>query len=163
MLAQLNHAAHHASIVLEAAVPIRIAEHEKRGAVGAVLIGTVEETAKVRLNPEYVEVVSSRCKARGGGWVLARVQPYKDEIKSCQIIEAAVAIAQIVLVGIRLDSRIEPVLGSVEVLGLRHIQRAQDKSIHQAENHGVGADGQSQRQNGGHGETRRLAQHAESE
>ena len=81
------------------------------------------------MNPEHVEVVPGRCKAHGGGWILARVQPYKDEIKSCQAIEAAVAIAQIEIVGIRLESRIEPVLGSVEVLDLRYIQRAQDQRI----------------------------------
>src|SRR4030081_1975811 len=106
MLAHLNHVAHHTLIVLEKTGPIRVAEHEKRGAVGAVLIGAVEEAAKVRVDPEHVEVVPSRRKARGGGWILARVQPYKDETKSCQILEAAVAIAQIEIVGIRLEPRI---------------------------------------------------------
>ncbi len=51
MLVQPNNTAHHASIVLETAVPIRVAEHEIRGAVAAVLIGTVKETARIRLNP----------------------------------------------------------------------------------------------------------------
>ena len=51
MLVQLNHTAHHAAIVLKMAVPICVAEHDIRSAVRAMLIGGVEETAKIRLNP----------------------------------------------------------------------------------------------------------------
>ena len=59
MLVQLDHAAHHAAIILKMAVPIRVHEHDIRSAVGAVLIGGVEETAKIRLNAQHVEVVSA--------------------------------------------------------------------------------------------------------
>ena len=50
MLVQLNNAAHHAAIILKMAVPIRVGEHDIWSAVGAMLIGSVEETAKIRLN-----------------------------------------------------------------------------------------------------------------
>ena len=60
MLVQLNGAAHHAAIILKMAVPIRVAEHDIRSAVRAMLIGAVEETAKIRLNAQYVEVVPAR-------------------------------------------------------------------------------------------------------
>src|ERR1039457_1401366 len=50
MLIQPNRAAHHASIILETAVPIGVGEHDIRGAVRATLIGAVEDAAKIRLN-----------------------------------------------------------------------------------------------------------------
>src|ERR1700730_1426563 len=51
MFVELNDTAHHTSIVLKMAVPKRVGEHDIRGAVGAMLIGTVKETAEIRLNP----------------------------------------------------------------------------------------------------------------
>src|SRR5882762_6310580 len=81
MLIELDCAPHHSAIILETAVPICVAEHEIRHAVGAMLIGTTEETAEIRLNSEHVEVVSRRRKARGDGWIVARVQPDKSKIK----------------------------------------------------------------------------------
>src|ERR1700730_82959 len=160
MLVQLNATAHHAAIVLETGVPIRVGEHEIRGAVGAMLIGAVEETAKIRLNPEYVKVVPTRCKARGAGWILTCIQPDKGEAKCCQAIEAAVAIAQVDIVGIRLKPGIDPILGSIEAPALRHIQWAQDQSIHYTKDHCVRADGQCQRHNRRSGKAGRFAQHA---
>ena len=50
MLVHLDHTAHHAAIILKMAVPIGVGEHDIRSAVGAMLIGGVEETAKIRLN-----------------------------------------------------------------------------------------------------------------
>ena len=52
MLVQLDHAAHHAAIILKMAVPIRVAEDDIRSTVGAVLIGGVKEAAKIRLNAQ---------------------------------------------------------------------------------------------------------------
>ncbi len=49
-LLSLNNTAHHAAIIPEMAVPICVAEHDIRSAVRAMLIGAVEETAKIRLN-----------------------------------------------------------------------------------------------------------------
>jgi hypothetical protein len=50
MLVDLDNAAHNAAIILKVAVPICVTDDEVRRAVRAVLIGTVEEAAKVRLN-----------------------------------------------------------------------------------------------------------------
>src|SRR6266436_2575082 len=60
MFVQPNNAAHHTSIILEMTVPIGIAEDEIWSAVAALLIGAVEETAKIRLSPQHVEVVPTR-------------------------------------------------------------------------------------------------------
>src|SRR5580700_6520717 len=50
MLVQLNRATHHAAIILKMAVPKRVGEHDIRGAVRAMLVGTVEKAAKIGLN-----------------------------------------------------------------------------------------------------------------
>ncbi|MDT7812068.1 MAG: hypothetical protein QOJ42_1984 [Acidobacteriaceae bacterium] len=42
---------YYATIIMKMAVPICIAEHDIRSAVGAALIGVVEETAEIWLNP----------------------------------------------------------------------------------------------------------------
>src|SRR5947209_2004488 len=73
MFVQPNRAAHHTSIVLETAVPISVSEHDIWGAVRTMLIGAVEEAAKIRLDSQDIEVVSSGCKAVGDGWMVAGV------------------------------------------------------------------------------------------
>ena len=70
-----NNAAHHAAIVLKMAVPICVGEHDIGCAVWAMLIGIVEESAKVRLNAQYVEVVSAGFVLPDIGWIFARIQP----------------------------------------------------------------------------------------
>ena len=70
-----NNAAHHAAIVLKMAVPICVGEHDIGRAVWAMLIGIVEESAKVRLNAQYVEVVSAGFVLPDIGWIFARIQP----------------------------------------------------------------------------------------
>jgi len=163
MLVQLNCAPQHPSISVEMAVPIRVAQHDIRCAVWPMLIGAVEEMAKIRLNPQHIEVVPARCKTGGKGGLAARVQPDKGEVKCGQTFKAVVAIAQIGVVGIRLPPGAIPVLASIKGVRLGHIQRAQDQTIQYAKHHGVRANRQSQRQNGGDCETGRLAQQAESE
>ncbi len=129
-----------------------------------MLIGAVEEAAKKRLNAQCVEVVPRHFIAPGLGWILARIQPYRREDVRCQTIEAAVAIAQIEIVGIRSTLvLIGSALECVEALRMGHIQRPQDQRIQYAEDHGVRADRQRQRQNRGDRESRRLAQHAKAE
>src|SRR5215471_14876123 len=49
MLVELNGSAHDATVILKMRVPICVAEYDIRSAVRAVLIGGVEETAKMRL------------------------------------------------------------------------------------------------------------------
>ena len=50
MFVELNGTAQHTAIIVKTSMPIRIGEHDIRSAVGAMLIGAVEETAKMRLN-----------------------------------------------------------------------------------------------------------------
>src|SRR5438552_17274340 len=70
-----------------------------------------------------------------------------------------VALAQVKVVGIRLSRvLIARSLEGIEALRVRHVQRAQDESVHDAEDDGIGPDGHGQRQNGGDGEPWRLAQ-----
>jgi hypothetical protein len=51
MLVKLSDTAHRATIIVKMAVPICVTEHDIRSAVRAMLIGGVEETAEIRLNP----------------------------------------------------------------------------------------------------------------
>jgi hypothetical protein len=70
-----NNAAHHGAIVLKMAMPICVGEHDIGRAVWAVLIGSVEETANIRLDAQYVEVVSAGFVLPDIGWIFARIQP----------------------------------------------------------------------------------------
>ena len=63
MVIHPDNPAHYASIVLKMSVPVSVSEHEIGRAVGAVLIGAMEEPAKIGLNPEHVEVVPGGCIA----------------------------------------------------------------------------------------------------
>ena len=137
-----NNAAHHGAIVLKMVVPICVGEHDIRRAVLAVLIGSVEETAKVRLNAQCVEVVSARFVFPDIGWILARVQPCLRDSPRSHIVEAAIALAKIEIIGVGVGADIAPVLDYEKALCLRHIQRTQDERVQYAEDYGVGANGQ---------------------
>ena len=141
MLVDLNGAAHCGSITLETGVPIRVCEHDVGHAVRPVLIGGMEESAEIRMNAQHVEVVSRRCKAVRRKHILACIQAHAEgEIKGRKLFKAAVAIAQIQIVWIRLPCGVVAVLRSVQGLRLRDIERAQDQSIHQAKDDGIGAN-----------------------
>ena len=130
MLVQLNDTAHHAAVILKVAVPIRVGEDYVRSAVRAMLIGEVEEAAEIGLNAQCVEVVPGHFVAPNLGWIIAGIQSYRSGTKTCQTVKAAVAIAQIEIVGIRLPcGLIAPALDGVETLGSWHILRVQDQRI----------------------------------
>jgi hypothetical protein len=117
MLVHLNRTAHNATIIVKMAVPICVTEHHIRSAVRTMLIGGVEETAEIRLNPQCVKVVTARLHAPDKGWIFTRIQCYLSDAISCQTVKAAVAIAQIQIVGIRLTPvLIARALDSVETL-----------------------------------------------
>ncbi len=59
MFVQLNDAAHYAAVILKMAVPIGVRQNDIRSAVWAMLIRGVNESAKIRLNLEHVEVIPS--------------------------------------------------------------------------------------------------------
>src|SRR5580658_1948222 len=164
MLVEADLTADDARIALEAGVPISVSENDIRGAVGAALIGGMEEAAEIGMNPQHVEVVAGGCKAVCVSQILARVQTdAQDHVEGCQILEAVVTIAQVEIVGIRLPGRIVAEVGSVRVLGLGHVERSQDETVHEAENDGIGADGQSEGGHGGDGDAARPAQLAKGE
>ncbi len=162
VLVELNDAAHHRAIFLKVAVPERPGEHHVWGAIGAMLIGAREKTAQIRVKPEHVEVISSGCIASGTDRIAARVQAREDHLEGSQILEAVIAISQVEVVGIRLETRIGPVLRPIKALRLRYIQQTQHQAIHNAEHHGVGPDRQRQRRHGGHQETGRFPQDAQA-
>src|SRR5271170_6350389 len=88
-----NNAAHHGAIVLKMAVPICVGEHDIGRAVWAVLIGSVEESPKVRLNAQHVEVVSAGFVFPDIGWIFARIEARLRNSKNSHIVEAASALA----------------------------------------------------------------------
>ena len=92
----------------------------------------MDEPPKIRLNAQGVEVVSANLKSPRQGWILAGVQPRLSDVISDQTVEAAIAVAQIQIIGIRL-TRVFIVtncaLNSIQALRLRHIQRPQDQTI----------------------------------
>src|SRR5580704_4814991 len=145
MLVEPNNAAHHAAIILKMAVPICVGEYDIRRAVWAVLIGSVEETAKVRLHAQCVEVVSAGFVFPDIGWIFARVQACLRDGPSSHIVEAAIAPAKIEIIGIGVGPDVAPMLDYEKALCLRHIQRTQNERIQYSKDKGIRADGQSQR------------------
>src|ERR1700761_9551338 len=122
------------------AVPIRIGEHDIGRAVWAMLIGSVEETAKVRLHAQCVEVVSAGFEFPDIGWIFARVEPCLRDGPSSHIVEAVIASAKIEIIGIGVGPDAAPMLDYEKVLCLRHIQWTQDERVPYAEDDCVGAD-----------------------
>ncbi len=100
VLVQSNRAANHAAVVLKVGVPIRVVEHDIRGAIRTSLIGCVKEPAQVRPYPKYVEVVPTRFIDKGASGIAARIQPCLSVVISCQAIKAAVSVAQVEVVSI---------------------------------------------------------------
>src|SRR3984885_10343439 len=156
-----NNAAHHAAIILKMAVPICVGEHDKRRAVWAVLVGSVEETAKIGVNLQKVKVVSAGFVRPDFGWIFARIQPCLRNGPGSYIVEAAIAPAKIKIIRIGVPPAVASVLDDEKALCLRHIQRAQNERIQYAEDDCVGADGQRQCKGGSDGEAERLAQLAQ--
>src|ERR1700677_1027571 len=142
MLVEPNNAAHHGAIVVKMAMPICVGEYDIGRAVWAVLIGSVEETANIRLNAQYVKVVSAGFVLPDIGWIIARIQARLTDSKNSHIVEAAIALAKIEIIGIGVGPAVAPMLDDEEALCLRHIQRTQDERVQYGEDDCVGADGQ---------------------
>src|ERR1700722_7401567 len=115
MLVQLHRTPYDRRIAEEMIAPIGIAEYDVRAAVGAVLIGAVKEAAKIRLDAQRIEVISAGFIEPDLGRVTARVQPCRSEVKREDAIEATVAVAQILVIGIRVQ-RLAPLFDRVEAL-----------------------------------------------
>src|SRR5690242_18646982 len=163
MLVHPDNTAYDTTVVLKMRMPIRVTEHYVWRAVRAMLIGVVEDAAKIGLNAQYVEVVPAHDIDPGAGGIFARVQSHLIDGKACQAVEAAVAIAQIEIVGIGLvHGTFVSVLDSVEAFRARHVQGAKDQPVHYAKYHRIRANCQGQGQNGDDRESRRLAQDAKT-
>src|SRR6267154_2280067 len=161
MLVELENTPHHAEVTLKMALPISVGEHNIGSAVRAMLVGSMDDPAKVRLNAQCVEVVPAHFKDPGARWILPGVQRHLTDAISCHSIKTAVAIAQIEIIGIRLTRvLVAGALDYVQALRLWHIQRAQNQSIHYAKDHGVCADRHRQCQHRDGRESGILLQHA---
>ena len=107
MLVELDCASNNTAIVLEACVPIGVAEHEVGRAVRATFVGGVKKSSEKWLQLEHIEVIAGRRITIGLEGLLARVQADEREIKGGQILKAAVAVAKIDVVRIRLKAGVD--------------------------------------------------------
>src|ERR1700744_1723693 len=83
-------------------MPICVAEHDIRRAVRSMLVSRMKETPKIRLQTQRIEIVSARFDRPYRGWLCARVQPGLRNTVGEQFTEAAIMIAQVDVVRIRL-------------------------------------------------------------
>jgi hypothetical protein len=131
-------------------VPIRVGQHDVGRAVGPPFIVCVKEAAQVRLKSQYVEVIPAGFVTPYAGRIRARVQHGLGNAETGQILEGAVALAKIDVIGI--GDVPDLCLGALErVQGPRigDIERVQNDSIQDAEHHRVGANRQSHGQHRG--------------
>src|SRR5271168_129682 len=98
-LVQLNNTVNHSRIALEMALPVPIAQHNVRSTVRPMLIGAVEETAKIRLNPQYVEVIPACLIEPDRRSSAIHIQPRLVDLGRDQPVETSVPIANIKVVG----------------------------------------------------------------
>jgi len=164
VLVEPNDAADDAGIVVETAVPETVAEGDVGSAVGAVFVRAMNEAAQIRLNAERVEVVSADLVEPGGGGVFAGVEAGLPDGVGGKGGKALVAVAKIEVVRVGLnDVGIVAALEGVESARIGHMQRPQHKAIERAEDHGVGADGEGEGEDGGNDKAGRLQQYADAE
>ena len=166
MLVQSNDAADDRRIVLKMRMPVAVTQHDVGHAVGAMLVGGMEKPAHVRLNPQCVEIIPGDRLGPGARRIVAGVEADLREAECGEIIEGAVAIAEVDVIGIGLRARfVGPALDLVETVGVGHIERAQDEGVQNAEHDRGRADAQGQRRCGSARESGRLAQqtHAEAQ
>src|ERR1051325_9963621 len=104
MFVELDCASNNTAIVLEPAVPIGVAEHEIGCAVGAAFVGRVKKSSEIWLHLQHIEIIARRGITIRLKGLLARVQADECEIEGGQIRKAAVAVAKIDVVGIRLKA-----------------------------------------------------------
>ena len=159
-----NDTVDHAAIVLKTGMPIGVGEYDIGSAVGPMLIGRVEELAKIWVKAEGIEVVAAGFLDPGTGWISACVEAGPGDVIGYEAVEAAIAIAQIDVVEIGLMAGgLVCMLEGVEAVGTGHIEQTQNEGIHDAEDNGIGADCQCKSKDCGEGESWRTAQLAQGE
>ena len=164
MVVHLHRPPHRVRIAVKLALPVRIAQHDIRHAVVAVLVARIEEPSQVGLHFRRLEVVPAH-QVRPGR---RRRRPARTHAHRAldrvgrQRHERPVAVAQVQVVGIRLRRRRLTVLPHplhhVQARRLRHVQRMQNQRIQHAEHDRIGADPQRQRHHRRQRKPRRLAQ-----
>lgn len=100
MLVQSNDAADDRRIVLKMRMPVAVTQHDVGHAVGAMLVGGMEKPAQVRLNPQCVEIVPGDRLGPGARRIVAGVEADLREAERGEIVEGAVAIAEVDVIGI---------------------------------------------------------------
>jgi hypothetical protein len=130
-LVYLNDAAHRSGIAVEVAVPIGVAQYHVRHAVLSMLIGTMDEPTKIRLNAQGIEVIAAdHIWPDDGRFPVAGIKSdATDNVIGNQGFETVVSVAQVEIIRIRLRGSVSQFEGSlqhVEVLGVWHIERAQN-------------------------------------
>ena len=100
MFIQQHHTAYCAAIVLKTRMPIIVSQNDIGSAIGPVFIARMKEMAEIRVKAQSVEVVSAGFLNPDAGWIVPCIQHRRSEVIRHQPIEAAVAVAQIEIVGI---------------------------------------------------------------
>src|SRR5438067_1314942 len=93
MLVDLDRAPEYARVILKMDVPVGVREHDIRRAIRAALIGGVEKPAHLRLQFQYIEIISAHLLDPNARGIVARVQPRYIDVIGGQPVECAVAIA----------------------------------------------------------------------
>src|ERR1043165_6539449 len=90
---EADHTPHSTRVVLKMCMPKRVREHHIRSTVRPTLIRGMEETPKVRLQTEYVEIVPAHFHRPDTDRVFTGVKSRLIDAVGCQAVEAAVPIA----------------------------------------------------------------------
>src|SRR6476661_5378690 len=163
MLVYLHDSSQHAAIILKMDVPVSVAENDIRSAVRPMLIRAVKKASKVRLDSQHVKVVPAGFHHPYARRIFTCVYPGLSQTVSGQAIKAAIAIAKVYIVGIRLPRRkITLALDVVEAIRLGHIQRAEYKRVQNCKHNGIRTDTQCHGQHGSNRKAGRLAQKAKA-
>src|SRR5581483_9817506 len=164
MLIQADRATDNRRIIVKLRVPELVIEHDVRSAVWTMLIGRVEESPEMRIRTHSVEKVTADDVDPGGGDIVSSIESDFIDAEGSQILKAAVTVAQVKIVRIRLGHGMFVfVFNPVEGLRVRQIRRTKNHSVQYAENNRVGADGQSQRQDRDDREPRGFPQQTQTE
>src|SRR6202020_1889314 len=94
-LVQLHCASDYVGITVEVTLPVGVTEHDVRAAVGAVLIGAMEEAAKIRANSQCVKIISARLIEPGTRGFPTCVQACASHRVRHNTVDAVVSVAQL--------------------------------------------------------------------
>jgi len=112
---------------------------------------------------KYVEVISAGGESDSRQCFGTWIESDECEIECSQVFEAVVAVPKVDVTGIRLESGIDAEGSSPEIAGLRHVERAQDQRIRNAEDHRIRSDCHGKRRDGHHSEARRFVETPKTE